>query len=148
MKAHLLRLSLCLLFAGGVAMCQWKEPPATGSPPNELRDRTPLAGQSGLAPLLDAKLLDRDSNARQGRAVIQVETDGVVIVPAAEANYQPKLDEAHIEYRLDQEPPRDTTSKRIVLEKLAPGEHVIHVSLVASDGRTMGVAKTLTLRVR
>lgn len=43
------------------------EPPATGSPPNELADRTQLAGQSGLGPLLIAELVEKEANAKSHR---------------------------------------------------------------------------------
>jgi hypothetical protein len=131
----------------GTAHGQWKEPPATGSPENTLADRTTLAGQSGLGPLLIAKLVDTDANSRKHRIVVQVETDGVRIVDAAAANHEPKLDEAHIEYRLDSDAPVESTSKTWTAQDIPSGEHRIRVALVSSDNHQMGKEKVLKVHV-
>jgi hypothetical protein len=126
---------------------QWKEPPATGSPQNTLPDRTTMVGQSGMGPLLIAKLIDRDANAKKHQAVVAVQTDGVRLVDSAAANHEPRLDEAHIQYRLDDAPAQDSTSKTWTFAKLSSGEHRIRVTLVSSDNHPMGKDKVLKVRV-
>jgi hypothetical protein len=126
---------------------QWREPPATGSPSNELPDRTTLAGQSGLGPLLIAELLDKEENAKQRRAVVKVETDGVRIVDPASAHYQPRLDEAHIRYQIDDGNACDSTAKVWTFKSLPSGEHHIKVTLASSDGQQIGKGKLLKVRI-
>lgn len=126
--------------------CQWRELPSTGSPQNQLPDRTTLTGQSGMGALLTAELLDEESNAKQHKAVIKVNTDGVRMVNAAADHSPPKLDEAHLQYQLDDQPVQNTTSKTWSFENLSRGEHIIHVKLVGNDNKPL--AKTATLRVK
>lgn len=139
-------LALLLLFPR-YGYAQWREPPATGSPQNTLPDRTTLAGQSGMGPLLIAKLLDRVQNAKNHRAVVVVETDGVRIVDPRAANHEPKLYEAYIQYRLDNGPVENSTSESRTFHHLPSGEHRIRVALVSSDDHQMGKEKVLKVRV-
>jgi hypothetical protein len=145
------RLSFCaislLLGACLPALAQWKELPSTGSPSNRVPDRTTLAGQAGLGPLLIVKLVDPKSNARSHKAVIEVQTDGLKLVDPAAANHEPKIDEAHIQYRLDNEPIQDTTSKTWTFENIPSGEHVIRVALATSDHHQLGEEKSLRVKV-
>jgi len=143
-----LRLLLVLaLFVPALAYCQWKELPATGSPPNHLADRTTLAGQSGVGPLITATLVDKDRNAQQHQAVVDVQTDGVRIVDPASVNHEPRLDEAHIQYQLDKHPIQNSTSMTYVFRNLASGEHTIHVGLAASDNQQLGKRQTLKVTI-
>ncbi len=146
-----LRVFSILLFAGAwlcpQAYGQWKESPTTGSPTNRLPDRTTLAGQAGAGVVLKAELLDRDGNAKKHRAVVHVETDGVRIVNSAAVNREPKLDEAHIQYRLDDGPVKDSTSKSWTFENIPPGKHRIHVNLATSDDRPLGKGMTFSLEI-
>jgi hypothetical protein len=136
-----------LLVVSATAYSQWKEPPATGSPENNLPDRTTLVGQSGMGPLLIAKLVDADENAKKHQAVVQVETDGVLLVDPAAAHHEPKLDEAHIQYRLDGGPIDNSTAKYRTFDHLSSGEHRIWIALASSDGHQMGKGKTLKVRI-
>jgi hypothetical protein len=148
MKIFLLAIAaFCILSIAPKAECQWKQPPSTGSPENHLPDRTKLAGQSGMGPLLTAKLLDKEANAKKHRAVVEVKTDGVKLVDAALAQNEPKLDEAHIQYSLDDGPPQNTTSTTWSFQGLSRGEHRIRVNLVASDGQKVGEGTTLKVEV-
>lgn len=126
---------------------QWKQPPATGSPSNRLPDRTTLAGQSGMGALLMVKLVDPRANAQNHKAVVEVQTDGLKIVDPAAANYEPKLDEGHIQYRLDNGQIQNTTSKTWTFGHLSRGEHVIRVALASNDGHQLGSEKTLKIKV-
>lgn len=140
-------IAIALYLPSTKGYCQWREPPATGSPENTLTDRTTLAGQNGLGPLLIAKLMNAHDNARKHRAVVEVQTDGVRIVDPAAARHQPKLDEAHIEYRLDNGQAQERTSKIWTVDNLSRGDHRIRVALVSSDNHQMGEEKILKLRV-
>ncbi len=129
------------------AECQWKQQPSTGSPEYRFPDRTKVAGQSGVGPLLTARLLDKEDNAKRHRAIVEVQTDGVQLVDAGAAQNQPRLDEAHIQYALDNQPVQNTTSKTCTFENLQPGEHRIHINLASSDNRKIGQGTTLNVKV-
>lgn len=138
---------LTLILSPVLGWSQWREPPATGAPANELPDRTTLAGQSGLGALLIADLANKEQNAKEHRAVIQVQTDGVKIVDPASVHYEPRLDEAHIRYQLDNGPANDSTSKTWIFDNLSPGEHRIKVTLESSDNQRMGKGKLLKVHI-
>lgn len=140
-------VAIGILCVAPVAQCQWKQPPSTGSPENHLPDRTKLAGQSGIGPLLTARLLDKEHNARKHRAVIEVRTDGVKLVDAASVQGEAKLDEAHIQYSLDNGPTQSTTSRTLIFENLSRGGHLIHVNLASDDNRKVGKGTTLKVEV-
>jgi hypothetical protein len=129
------------------AHSQWKELPSTGSPTEHLPDRTTLAGQSGAGPLLDAKLVDREKNAKEGRAIVKVQTAGVRLVDPAQTQGQPKIDEAHIQYRLDDGPVQNSTSETWIVDKLSPGDHQIFVVLATSDNLRLGKGKRLHIHI-
>jgi hypothetical protein len=138
---------LLCLWACLPAYGQWKEPPATGSPSNQLPDRTTLAGQAGLGPLLIATLVDQKANARDHKVVIEVQTDGLKMVDPAVVKSEPRFDEAHIQYRLDNDAIRNTTSKTWTFEHLSRGTHLIRVALATSDNHQMGKEKTLKVNI-
>jgi hypothetical protein len=129
------------------AYSQWNELPATGSPSNRLQDRTTLVGQAGLGPSLIVKLLNQKANAQHHRVVVEVQTDGLKMVDPAAANYEPRSDEAHIQYRLDNGPIQNTTSKTWTFNHLSPGEHLIRVAVATSDNHQLGGEKAVKMRV-
>lgn len=144
------RIALFLFIASclvpGAAVCQWKEPPATGSPQNTLPDRTMFAGQSGLGPMISAVLVDAAGNAKMHKAVIEVQTDGVNIVDPA-THKEPKLDEAHIAYQLDDHNRVDSVSKMQTFTDLRAGDHRVRVSLMSNDNHQMGKEQVLKVYV-
>lgn len=135
-----------MLFVQMPAYGQWKQEPSTGSPPERLPDRTTLVGQSGIGPFLKARLADREDNARKRRAVVVVQTDGVKLTPA-ESESIPRLNEAHIQYKLDDGPVQNSTELTWTFDDLSPGKHEIHVSLAGNDNRAIGKGMTLTVTV-
>lgn len=137
------------LLAGATlaASGQWKEPPSTGSPSNQLPDRTILAGQAGMGPLLVAALVDPKNNAKNHNVVIEVQTDGISIVDPATVHGKPKSHEGHLQYRLDNGPIENTTSKTWRFEHLPPGEHLIRVALASSDNHQIGETRSLRIKV-
>jgi hypothetical protein len=138
---------ILLLCACLPAYSQWKELPETGSPKNRLPDRTTLAGQAGLGPLLIVKCVNQKANAQRHRAVIEVQTDGVKMVNPSAVDDEPRSDEAHIQYRLDNGPIQNTTSKTWIFDHLSPGEHLIRVAVATSDNRQMGKEKRFKVDV-
>lgn len=148
-----MKLSVCsimltaLFFILPRGYCQWKELPSTGSPNEHLPDRTTLVGQSGLGPLLIAKLVDERANARQHKVIIEVQTDGVQLVDAKAVHHQPKIDEAHIQYRLDRGPVQNSTSKSWTFAQLSSGQHEINVALATSDNHPLGEPKRLRVHI-
>lgn len=134
------------LLLPNAAVCQWKEPPATGSPENTLPDRTTLAQQSGMGPMISAKLVDVSANAKAHKAVVKVETDGVNIVDPA-THQQPKIDEAHITYQLDDHNRIDSTSEQWTFTDLRPGDHRIRISLTSNDNHPMCKEQVLKVHV-
>ncbi len=97
--------------------------------------------------MLTAKLVDKEKNAKQHRAVVAVETDGVAMVSAEAAGHEPKLDQAHLQYRLDKDPVQNSASKSWTFENLSPGEHEIRVSLASGDDHPIGMSRTLKVKV-
>ena len=97
--------------------------------------------------MLIVKLLDPRANSHDHKAVIEVETDGLKLVDPAATNHEPRLDEAHIQYRLDNGAIQSTTSKTWTFEHLSTGEHLIRVALATSDGHQMGREKSLKVKV-
>ena len=141
-RTVIILLSLCLPAAG-----QWKEPPSTGSPTSRTSDRTTLTGQAGMGPWLTMRLVNPKNNAQSHKAIVEVQTDGVKIVNPIVVNHEPRLDEAHIQYRLDNGPIQNTTSKSWTFEHLSRGEHFIRVALASSDNRQLGREVSLKLKV-
>lgn len=148
MTVHLFCVAtLCWLCAGFPAYGQWKEPPATGSPSSQLPDRTTLAGQASLGPLLIATLVNVRANAKNHKAVVEVQTDGLKLVDPDATKNGPRVDEAYIQYRLDNEPIRNSTSKTWAFEHLSSGEHLVRVALATTDGHQIGEERSLRVKV-
>lgn len=97
--------------------------------------------------MLIAKLVDRNANARNHKAVVEVQTDGLTIVDPATVDDQPKLDEAHLQYRLDNDAIQNTTSRTFTFQHLSRGTHLIRVALATSDNHQMGKEKTLKVNI-
>lgn len=126
---------------------QWAQMPMTGSQPRILTDRTMMAGQSGLGPLMTADFVDKYANAGERRAVIDVHTDGVQMVDPAGTGNMPSVSQAHVQYQVDDGTPVNTTSRRIQLDNLSPGEHHIQVALAGNDNKPMGRETMLNLHI-
>jgi hypothetical protein len=145
-RGHVCAIAL-LLCTCLPAFSQWKELPATGSPSNRLPDRTTLVGQAGLGPLLIVKLVNSKANAQHHKVVVEVQTDGLKMVDSAAVKYEPRSDEEHIQYRLDNGSIQNTTSKTWTFNHLSRGEHLIRVAVATSDNRQLGREKALKMRV-
>jgi hypothetical protein len=126
---------------------QWKEKPMTGSQPNVVTDRTTVAGQSGMAADVRARPVDVHDNAKQHKAVVKVETEGVQLVESSGTSDGLRLDQAHLECRLDDREPIQSTSTTMTFDNLAPGIHVVRDTLVDGANKPVSDSQTLTLRV-
>jgi hypothetical protein len=136
-----------LLCACVSSHAQWKELPATGSPSNQLPDRTTLAGQAGMGPLLMVKLVNQKANAQNHKVVVEVETDGLKLVDPAAVKNEPRIDEAYIQYRLDNGPIQNSSSKTWTFEHLSAGKHLVRIALATSDRHQLGREKSLLVKV-
>jgi hypothetical protein len=140
-------LLFALLFLSAfAARAQWRQPPTTGSLQEMLADRTNYAGMSGLSPQLEASLVNRGDNAKNKQAQVEVEVWGVDLIEP-DSNREPKLTEAYLTYRLDNQPIIKTADKEQTFRNLTPGRHQIAVQLALSDGQPLGSAKVLDLRI-
>jgi hypothetical protein len=72
--------------------------------------------------------------------------DGVAVVDPA-THRQPKLDEGHIAYQLDDHNRVDSTSKTQTFSELRAGDHRIRVSLMSNDNHQMGKEQVLKIHV-
>jgi hypothetical protein len=130
-----------------VATAQWRNPPQTGSPQEQLPDHTVDARQSGIGPNLSAVLVDADGNARRKRAVVRVQTDAVMLTNPVSVQGVPANGQAHLQYRLDQNPVVNTTQTEMMFDQLSPGDHTIEVALAGNDDNPIGEHKTLKVHI-
>lgn len=100
-----------------------------------------------MGAVLTAKLIDERGNAKEHRAVVEIHTDGVRIVDASAAKHDPRLDEGHIQYRVDSGPPQNTTQLRFTIPNLGSGEHYIRVALAANDNLPIGAETLLRVKI-
>jgi hypothetical protein len=128
------------------AHAQWRQNPTTGSVPQHLPDRSTLYGQSGMGPMIQAMLVNNDQNAKAHRIVIRVETWGVNLV-SPDPNAPPRLDQAHIQYHLDNNQPVNTANKTAVFTDVPRGHHVITVLLADNHGNVLGMRDTLKVDI-
>jgi hypothetical protein len=134
------------LFAGLTASAQWRERPTTGSPQRTLPDRTNFAGMSGMGPQLEVGLKEHDQNAKDKRAVVEVEVWGVGLIEP-DANREPNLTEAYLTYRMDDQPVIKTAEKEHTFSNLSPGYHTISVQLASSSGQPVGARMELSVKI-
>lgn len=99
-----------------------------------------------MGPLLIAKLVQPHLNASKHLAVIEVQTDGFKIVDPAVA-HEPKIDEGHIQYRLDNDAIQNTTSTTWRFEHLSRGRHIVRVALATSDNHQLGSEKRIKIDI-
>ena len=144
----IITLSVLLLF-GLSAFAQWTwndKKPRTGSPQGTLVDRTNMAGMSGMEPSLEVALLNKDQNADQKKAAVKVETWGVNMIPP-DSNRPPRLTEAYILYRMDDQPVVRSDKKEHTFTDLKPGWHSITVQLAASNGEPIWARMILNVHI-
>lgn len=100
----------------------------TGAPQERLTDRTTLNQQAGMAPALDARLLN--DAAKSGTATVEVSQQGFQIVSPELAPTPNDASRGYIEYRVDGGSPQYTGQTRFSIASLPPGERDISVRLV------------------
>lgn len=98
------------------------------------------------APRLRAQLRDKDQNARNRVAAVEVQVRNVWLhypnpVP------QQGIRAAVLEYKLDNCAPILTTDTRLRFEGLSSGEHAITVTLVGEDNRTISPPARLQVAI-
>jgi hypothetical protein len=97
-------------------------------------------------PRLRVQLRDKEQNARNHLAAIEVEVQNVWLhypdpIP------QPGVQAAVLQYRLDSCPPVLTTATRIRFDQLAPGDHTVVVTLLGPDNRPISPSASLQVKV-
>ncbi len=125
-----------LLFAAMSLSAQWAQNPTTGSSPEQLPDRTKLAGMTGLDPELKADFVDKSQNAKEHKVVVRADVWGVDLVPP-EANSQ-QNGTALLSFVLDHNPPVKTNQQEYTFDNVSPGQHTVTVRLLSPDGQEIG----------
>lgn len=98
------------------------------------------------APRLRAQLRDKDQNARNHMAAVEVEVQNVWLNYPNPAPQQ-GIQSAVLEYKLDNCSPILTTDSRLSFERLSSGEHAISVVLVGKDNRAISPPARLQVSI-
>lgn len=94
-----------------------------------------------------ARLRDKEQNARQHLAAVEVEVQNVWLHYPAPVP-QDGIQVAVLEYRLDSCPPVLTTDTRLRFDQLAPGVHRVRVALLgANDSSPISPVVTLEVNI-
>ncbi|HXZ81057.1 MAG TPA: hypothetical protein VEG30_14100 [Terriglobales bacterium] len=111
-----------------------------------------LAAQEGAwqgqkdHPRLRATLQDKDKNAKNHAAVVEVETQNVGLVDVGAPGYGGN-DVGILEYQIDQDPPVVTEDTRVMFRDLSSGKHTVTVSLLNTQYKEMGAKAKLDVEV-
>ncbi len=136
-RARTLMIPAALVLCSVTLFAQWAQNPTTGSNPEQLSDRTKIAGMTGLDPELKAGFVDKGSNAKEHKAVVRADVWGVDLV-SSQSGTEAASTGAFLSYVLDHNPPIRTDQKEYTFDNLAPGQHTITVRLLSADGQTIG----------
>jgi hypothetical protein len=98
-------------------------------------------------PKLDAELIDAETNAAKGNALIEVTVTAVELIDADEARSTPRSGQGHLHYQVDAGPVIATSAKKLAFHELEPGSHKIHVALVGNDHKPIGPEETVTFLI-
>jgi hypothetical protein len=96
---------------------------------------------------LSATLADRDKNAQEQTATVEVKVAGIQLIDAAAVNEQPQQGQGHLHYQVDNGPLIATTVTKLSFHELSSGEHKITVMLMGNDHQPLGVQETLTVTI-
>jgi hypothetical protein len=128
-----------------------------GIAPLPSEDAPPPGQMNGAGVLPDAMtgpvdiyayVLDPEGGMRTKSATVQVEIRGNWhMIDPADTTGQPIPGEGHLHYRLDDGPVIATTATRLGFHELAPGSHVIRVTLAGHDHAPLGREQLLTITI-
>lgn len=131
-----LLLLAAIVFTSIGLSAQWAENPTTGSSPEQLTDRTNLAGMTGLSPELKAGFVQKSENAKQHKIAVRAEVWGVHLVPP-DANAR-QNGTASLSFVLDHNAPVKTDQKEYTFDNVSPGQHTVTVRLLSPEGQEIG----------
>jgi hypothetical protein len=93
-----------------------------------------------------ARLRDKDQNARDHIAVVEVEVLNVWL-DTPQVVEQPGIQVGVLRYQVDRCPPVVTTATRLQFHQLTPGDHTITVAVTGADDRQITPSAQLKLTV-
>ncbi len=134
-----------VLFTAMCVSAQWAQYPTTGSSPQQLPDRTKLAGMTGLDPELKAGFVQKSGNAKEHKVVVRADVWGVDVIPP-DSN-MPQNGTAFLSFALDNDAPVKTSQQEHTFENLSAGQHTVTVRLLSQDGQEIGSNVVLGVRV-
>ena len=126
----------------------WHERDATAlaaGPAGPLPPEKPDA--AGTSPALEATLVDASRKAASRAATVQVDVTSVRLIDPDGATGQPVAGEGHLHYQVDDGPVVATTATKLSFHALAPGNHVIKVTLAGHDHKPVSATQTLKVSV-
>lgn len=105
--------------------------------------------KSDMAPnaQMSATLVEPEKKAQEKAATVQVNARGVKIVDPAKAGEQPRKNQAHFHYKLDDGPVIATTSNKLSFHHLSSGAHKVTVQLAGNDHQPLGPEQTLEINI-
>jgi len=97
-------------------------------------------------PMLRATLKNKDKNAKEHAAAVEVETENIGSV---DPDVQPYAEsgEGLLEYQVDQGPVLGTSARRVDFRDLTPGKHTITVALASTDYKDLGAKAELEVDI-
>ena len=97
-------------------------------------------------PMLRATLKNKDKNAKEHAAAVEVETQNIGLVNPDILSYAGSA-EGLLEYQVDQGPVLATSDMRIRFRDLTPGKHTITVALASTDYKDLGAKAELEVDI-
>lgn len=96
-------------------------------------------------PMLRASLKDKEKNSQNHVAEVEVETQNIALVNAS-VSYR-SHDFGILEYQVDQGPVLATDDTHVIFRDLAPGKHIITISLASADYKELRAKTQLEVDV-
>jgi len=103
--------------------------------------------EAGGKPALRARLIDPEKKASKRGATVQAEALNVNIIDPAVAGERPAPGQAHFHYQVDTGPVVASTVSKLSFHELAPGPHLITVTLAGNDHQPIAAPVVLSVRV-
>lgn len=138
------------LFAMPTLLAQGPAPLPTEKP----AESRPVENASGAVPDVgvthadfEATLIDVEAKAKARAASVQVAVRTLRLTDADATTGQSAPGEGHLHYQLDDGPVIATTSTKLAFHELAPGNHVIRVTLAGNDHQPISKPRTLAVTI-
>jgi hypothetical protein len=102
---------------------------------------------SGTMPGLAVEVVQPEVNAQSRSAKIQVSVNGIQLIDPDQAGPQAAAGQGHLHYRVDGGPVIATTSTKLSLHQLTPGDHRIDIALAGNDHQPIGPKQTVDVKI-